>query len=407
MTDNPTNAETDTPTQTDPVKQVSRDGANFTLLGTAHVSKASAEAVRREISQGQFDAVAVELCDARHGAMTNPKDYQELDLFRILKEGKAGLVAANLALSGYQRRIAEQFGIEPGAEMRAALDEAKERNLPVLLVDRNIGVTLKRTYRGIPFFSRMTMMGGLAGGLFTREEISEEEIERLKEGDILESTFTEFAERSEPIYRSLIDERDRYMAAKLRQAANANGHTDVLAVVGAGHLSGLSQYLASDDDPPAEVIQTLDTLPPRRQWTRFIPWAIVAIIFAGFAWGFSRNTDLGWDLVKTWVLYNGVLSAIGGALAAAHPVTIVTAFIAAPLTSLNPTIGAGFVCGAVEAWIRKPRVSDFATLRDDVTTFKGWWGNRVSRTLLVFFFTTLGSAIATWVAGFKIFEQLT
>ena len=241
----------------------------------------------------------------------------------------------------------------------------------------------------------------------SKEEVSEEEIEGLKQGDMLESTFAEFAEDRKDLFVPLIDERDRYMAARLLQELRANEHGQVLAVVGAGHLKGIEGYLRGGIEVPEQVIEDLDQVPRPSRWPRLIPWLVVILVLAGFAVGFARSPALGWQLVIDWVLINGGLSALGALLAAAHPLTVTTAFLAAPITSLNPTIGAGMVTAGVEIFLRKPKVGDFGSLRRDTTSLRGWWRNRVSRTLLVFLFSTLGSAAGTYIAGFRIFGRLT
>jgi len=388
------------------VRRLRLDGTEITLLGTAHVSADSVDDVEREIATGDYDAVAVELCESRYRALTQPGSLEDLDLFQVLRSGRAGMVAASLALGAYQQRLADQFQIRPGAEMEAAINGAGRAALPVYRIDREIGTTLKRIYRRTPWWQRMTLLTGLVASTFSREEISAEEIERLKEGDLLESTFSEFAQRSQTLYESLITERDRYMAARLRQTVERDTPKSLLAVVGAGHLAGLEQALKDTPGDPDDTITALDHLPPRRRWLRLIPWLIVALIIAGFAIGFSRSTYLGFELVAEWIVINGVLSALGAIIAAAHPLTVVTAFVAAPLTSLNPTIGAGFVTAAAELALRKPTVRDFRTLRSDVTRIPGWWRNRVSRTLLVFLLSTVGSAAGTYIAGFRIAGKL-
>jgi pheromone shutdown-related protein TraB len=393
--------------QQQPVRHVTRDGVDYTLLGTAHVSRASAEAVKELAGSGQFDSIAVELCQARYDALTAERKWTDLDLYKIIREGKAGLVMANLALSAYQRRIAEQFGIEPGAEMRAAAVAAKEHGLPLQLVDRDLATTLRRSYASVPWYKRMYLMAGLALGMVSSDEIDEEAIEKLKEGDILESTFTEFAEQSPELFEALISERDRYMAARLREENAGSEGRKVLVVIGAGHMEGLAQHLGHGSAPPADERRRLDALPPRARWPRIIPWAIMVLILLGFIIGFSRSPELGWQLVFIWVAINGGLAAMGALVARGHPLTVLSAVIAAPLTSLNPTIAAGMVTGLVESWLRKPRVSDLENLRFDITTLRGWFRNPATRILLVFFLSNLGSAIGTWVAGFKIFGALT
>jgi pheromone shutdown-related protein TraB len=391
----------------EPTEEISIGNSRILLLGTAHVSRASAERVEELLQSGRFDAVAVELCPSRYQALIDPDALSRMDLFRVLKEGKASMVAANLALGAYQQRIAEQFGIEPGAEQRVAVRHAQEHHLPALLIDREIGVTLKRVLHNITWWKRFGIFAGLLASVISKDEVSEEEIENLKQGDMLETTFAEFAENRQDLYLPLIDERDRYMAARLRQEIEAHEHENVLAVVGAGHLGGIAGYLRQNETEPQRTIEELDHLPRPSRWPKLIPWVIVALVLLGFALGFSRSSDLGWQLVWDWVLINGSLSALGALIATAHPLTVITAFLAAPVTSLNPTIGAGMVTAAVEIYLRKPRVGDFGELRHDTTTLSGWWRNRVSRTLLVFLFSTLGSAAGTYLAGFRIFDRLT
>lgn len=388
----------------EPVVEVERDGVHYTLLGTAHVSRASVDAVRRQIDDGRFDAVAIELCPSRHRALTNADGWREVNLFSIIREGKAGMMMASLALAAYQRRIAEQFGIEPGAEMKAAMQAAEMHGLPLELIDREIGTTMRRTSSALSWWRRWLLINGMIVSLFSRDEFSEDDIERLKRGDILNETFSEFASASPALYNSLIAERDRYMAAKLRLMQPGGGRR-VLAVIGAGHLEGTAKALTEIRDPAAEI-RRLDEQPRRRSWWKLVPWLILVAVLGGFALGFSRSPELGTALVLTWVLINGGLSALGAAIARAHPLTILTAMLAAPLTSLNPTIGAGMVTGAVEAWLRKPRVADFESLRDDVVHLSGWWKNRVARVFLVFFLSNLGSAVGTWVAGLSMIRQL-
>jgi pheromone shutdown-related protein TraB len=389
-----------------PISTVHRDGVEYTIIGTAHVSKASADAVAQLASEGDFDAIAVELCQARYDSLTAERKWTDLDLFKIIRERKTGLVMANLALSAYQRRIAEQFGIEPGAEMRAALVAAKKRDIPLQLVDRDLATTLRRSYSSVPWYKRFYLMAGLALGMVSSEEIDEEEIEKLKEGDILESTFTEFAEQSPELFEALITERDRYMAARLREENTSEPGRKVLLVIGAGHMEGLSDHLQNSSENPIEERKKLEHMPRRARWPRFIPWAIMALILSGFYIGFSRSPELGWQLVFIWIAINGGLAALGALIARAHPLTILSAIVAAPLTSLNPTIAAGMVTGLVESWIRKPRVTDLENLRFDIITLKGWFRNPATRILLVFFFSNLGSGVGTWVAGFKIIGAL-
>ncbi|MGR8947709.1 MAG: TraB/GumN family protein [Gammaproteobacteria bacterium] len=388
-----------------PVQDIELNGALVRLLGTAHVSRTSVEAVKAEIEHNDWDAVAVELCASRFRSFDDPNALQHLDLYQVFKTGKAPMVTAMLAMGAFQQRIAEQFGIEPGAEMRAAIEGAKENNVELELIDREVGTTLRRIYSNVPWYRRFYLFSGLIASVVVNEDIDEEEIEKLKEGDILETTFAQFSESASEIYEPLIDERDLFMAAKLQQAA-AKGNKKILAVVGAGHLKGLSTYLREGVQNPDSELARLNEVPQSRSWLKKLPWLIVLLVFIGFGIGFSRSPELGWTLVAEWVVINGGLSALGAAIAGGHIFTIATAFLAAPITSLNPTIGAGIVTGLMEAYIRKPTVGDFSRLRSETSSFSGWRKNRVAKTLLVFFLSTLGSAIGTYLAGFRISQHL-
>ncbi len=388
-----------------PIVEVERDGVHYTLLGTAHVSQASVDAVRALIEQRPFDAVAVELCATRHHALTTPDAIAQLDIFRVIREGKIGLVAANLALSAYQRRLAEQLGVEPGAEMREAIEVAAEQSLPVWCIDRDIGITLRRTYAAVGFWRKATLMSGLAMSLVIDDEVDEAEIERLKQGDILESSFHEFAKRDETLFRALIDERDRYMAASLRDSAEPSV-SRVLAVVGAGHLAGLAKYLADDLVDPSTETAELKQIPPSKSWGTWLAAAITIFLLGGFAWGFYQGADIGTDLVLHWILITGLGGAIGCLAAGGHPLSIISAFIASPLTPFHPALSSGMVSAWVEAWLRRPRVADFSQLRDDVGSMRGWWRNRVARVFVNFFLTNLGTVAGVYLAGWGILKRL-
>lgn len=389
-----------------PIARVRRGDVEYVLLGTAHVSRVSAEAVTAILDRESFDAVAVELCEPRFQSMRDPEAFRKLDLFQVIRQGKAGLIAANLALSAFQRRLAEQFGIEPGAEMKAAIDGAEQRGLPVWLVDREIGVTLKRAYRSVGFIDRLSIIGGLGASLLTREEVSEDEIEKLKHGDLLGSMFNEFARESPPLYDALIGERDRFMTARLREESATSPARRVLVVIGAGHLAGIERELATQTDMPRPLLEKLSKLPPTSPWPKWIAIGVFVIIAAAIGFTFTRGARAGTDALLAWVLFTGGFAAVGAIAAAAHPLSVLAAFIAAPLKPFRPGIPASAISAGVEAWLRHPRVADFDTLRDDVSHWTGWWKNRIARTLLNFMFVTLGTVIGEYVAGFHIIKNL-
>ncbi|MCG5530756.1 TraB/GumN family protein [Halorhodospira halochloris] len=388
-----------------PRKTVTVDGTEIVLLGTAHISQASTDEVIAEIGSGQYDAVAVELCESRLRSLTDPHYLENLDLFQVLREGRGGLIMANLALGAYQQRLAEQLGVEPGAELKAAAQQAEDNGAELVLIDREVGTTMRRLYRNVPWYQRFGLIGGLIASVATSQKIDSEDVERLKKGDIMESTFREMAQSSKTLYKPLIEERDRYMAARVLEQC-AGKFRKVLVVLGAGHLEGVASALEKPVRAPDAEVKELDTCPPPSRWPKFLAWAVVVIVLSGFALGFAQSPELGWTLVATWVLLNGGLSALGVAIAYGHPITVAGAFLAAPLTSLNPTIGAGFVAAAIELTVRRPRVGDFRSLRKHVTRWQGWWTNRVARTLLVFLFASIGSAAGTYLAGARIIERL-
>ncbi|HVI60212.1 MAG TPA: TraB/GumN family protein [Luteimonas sp.] len=383
---------------------VERDGVRYTLLGTAHVSRDSVEAVRAAIDTGAFDAVAVELDTQRMQALSDPDALAKLDLVKVIREGKAALFAANLGLAAYQRRLAEQLGIEPGAELKAAADEGHARGLPVHLIDREVGTTFKRISARLGFFGRIRLVSGLLAGLLVDDEVGEDEIEKLKQGDMLEASFGEFARQSPALYATLIDERDRYMAARLRESSGQA--RDVLAVVGAGHLQGLARYLREETREPRAICEELDVVRRKSK----VPWftmVLTALVLGGIGWGFWRGGfAVGADLLEQWVVFTAGLAALGCLLAGGHPLSILAGAVAAPLKPFRPGIPSGTFSALAELRMRKPAYGDFLALRDDAQTLRGWYRNRVARVVLNFILTNLGTGIGVWLAGARIVGKL-
>lgn len=388
-----------------PVRIVERDGVRYTLLGTAHVSQASVEAVERAIESGRFDAVAVELDAQRLQALTNPDALAKLDLVEVIRKGRVALFAANLALAAYQRRLAEQLEIEPGAELKRAVVMANERNLPVHLIDREVGLTFKRASQRLGFFGKIKLVMGLGAGLFASEEVGEDEIEKLKQGDMLEASFGEFASESPALYETIIGERDRYMATRLREVHHP-AQREVLAVVGAGHLAGLAKYLETDTDAPGPLRESLEDVPKKRN----IPWitlAILAIVLTGIGVGFYRGgLGVGSELLAVWAMYTGGLAGLGCLLAGSHPLSILTAIVVAPFKPFRLSIPTGAFSALVEARLRKPAYEDFLKLRDDAQSVRGWYRNRVTRVVLTFMLTNLGSMLGLWLTGFQVWGKV-
>ncbi|TBR40697.1 MULTISPECIES: TraB/GumN family protein [Dyella] len=395
--------------QGQPIERVFRDGVEYVVLGTAHVSRTSVEAVDALLDLEHFDAVAVELCPSRAQGMRHPDAIKQMDLFQVIRQGKAGMVGASLVLSSFQKRLADQYGIQPGAEMKAAMDGADLRGVPVWLVDREVGTTLKRAWRGVSFMQRFGLLGGLIASVFERENIEEQEIEKLKQGDMLESAFGEFARDSAPLYQALIAERDAYMAARLREEAKRSGFAEqrrVLVVIGAGHLKGMCEALRSQQDDPATLAAELAKSPPKSKWPKYLAIGLVLAVFAAIAFAFHRNAALGAQALRDWVMWTAGLSALGAIVAGGHPLSVLAAAIAGPIKPFRPGIPSGGISAMVEAWVRKPRVADFDTLRDDIGHWRGWWRNRIARTLLNFFLVCIGTVAAEYIAGIHIFKSL-
>ncbi len=366
------------------------DGKRIILVGTAHVSKESVDLVEAIIKDVKPDTVCVELCESRAQSIRQKDHWQEMDIIKVIKEKKAFLLLSNLMLASFQKRIANRLEVAPGQEMIQAMDSAEAVGAAVHLADRDIRITLSRTWRSMGLWGKIKLLFQLVLSLGEVDEISEADVEKMKQQDMLASILDEVGKSMPQVRTCLIDERDRYLAEKIRTAP---GQT-IVAVVGAGHVPGIKQYW----DQPIDV-NALESLPAKSplsgffKW--FIPFGICILIIYGF---FRGGADAGADMVTWWILANGILAGLGALIALGHPLTILSSILAAPLTSLNPMIAAGWVSGLVEAFSRKPKVKDFENLPLDILSVKGFWRNKVTRILLVVVFTNLGSAAGTFVA---------
>ncbi len=375
------------------VTHVKAGDKDIYLVGTAHVSKDSVEDVRRTIEQVRPDTVCVELCKARHEAIMQADNWGKMDIVKIIRQKKAVFLLAQLIMSSFYRRLGEKLGVQPGAEMIEGIRMAEQTGAQLVLADRDIEITLKRVWGYLGFMSKLKLAMQFMMGIFTSEEIDADMIEQLKQQDQLESVMAEFAGRYPEIKRRLIDERDSFLAQKIRTAP---GKTAV-AVVGAGHVDGIKSQLHE-----AHSLDELMELPPKPLWPVFFKWGVPLLIVAMIVYGFTKSSENGWGNVYIWFFVNGILSALGAAIAFAHPLAILTAFVAAPITSLNPFLAAGWFAGLVQAVIKKPKVSDLENLPEATTTLKGFWANPVIRILLVVALANLGSVIGTHVAGLWI-----
>ncbi len=371
------------------IEHINQDNKQIILVGTAHVSRSSVEEVRQAIEDTNPEIVAVELCQNRYDVLKNPKTWQETDIIKIIKEKKAAFLFANLVLASFQKRIGEKLGIRPGQEMKEAIDIAEGAGLPVALIDRSVQITLQRAWRKLTVKERFKLMGTSLAAIFTTDDLEEDEIERFKEKDVLTAAIDELAKQAPTIKQVLLDERDAYMAKKILEQ-----DTDkILAVVGAGHVNGLIKQLQN----PLDDISPLEEVPAKKpglfKW--LLPCAIFILVIAGFFYG---GSDQGFEMVKWWLASNAFFAALGATIALSHPVTIMVAAVASPITSLNPTLAAGWFAGLSEAFFRKPKVSDFELIQEDLGSLKGFWKNSITRILMVVILANIGSSLGAYLA---------
>lgn len=381
------------------VRVIEFEGKTLYLIGTAHVSQKSVDVVKETIQKIAPETVCVELDEQRLESLRDKNRWEKLDLKQILKNGQMPTLIANLVLSSYQKRMGNHLGVKPGSELIAAVEEAESIQAHIDLSDRNIQITLKRAWRKTPFLKKMMLSSGLLSSLFEKEELSEEQLSDLKEKDTLSAMMDEMGDEMPTIKQVLIDERDQYLAEKIRQAP---GKT-IVAVVGAGHCPGITRIIENKEVVDMDEIVTL---PSSFGIGTLIMWAIPTIIIGSFLWLFSQNSQLATESSIVWILANGIPASIGALIALAHPLVIITAFIAAPITSLVPTIGAGVVTGLLQVYLMPPRVKELETMADDIGTTSMWWKNRVLKVFLAFLLPSVGSAIGTAIGAADLINAL-
>jgi len=362
----------------------------ITLIGTAHVSRESAELVQQIIEEEKPDVVCVELCESRYQSMTQKNKWQNTNLLKVIKEKKAFLLLSNLMLAYFQKKIGQKLGIRPGEEIMRAIQAAKSVEARIHLADRDIRTTLSRTWRFMGLWTKIKLLFQLVTSVGEMDSIKEEDIEKMKRKDVLEMFLSEIGKSFPEIRLILIDERDQYLAHKIRTAPGKR----IVAVVGAGHVPGIQSYWEKHID-----LEALNQVPPKGKVLGFLKWGIpvfiVGLIILGF---FYAGISTGTYMIKWWVLANAILAGLGAAIALGHPITVLSAIVASPLTSLNPMIAAGWVAGLVEVFLGKPKVKDFERLSEDISSLKGFWKNKITRILLVVAFTNIGSSLGTFVA---------
>lgn len=369
------------------------DGRELILIGTAHVSRQSAEQVKAVIEAEQPDSVCIELDAQRYQSVTDKNKWKEMDIFKVIKEKKSSLLLMNLAISSFQNRLADQFGIKPGQEMLQGIESAKEVGAELVLADRNIQVTFSRIWSNIGFMGKAQLLTSVFYSIFSSETISEEDLEKMKSQDTLNAVLNDFTKSFPKLKTPLIDERDQYLAQKIKDAPGQK----VVAVLGAAHIPGITNEIHHEHD-----LKKLAEVPPKSNWPKILGWAIPILLVVLLAITFYNNPAAGIDGTISWVLWTASLGAIGAALAFGHPLAILTAFVGGPVGALHPLLAAGWFSGLMQAYIRRPNVGDFETLSKDVFTLKGFWENKVTRVLLVVVLTNIGTSAGNIIGGADI-----
>ncbi|GMV39415.1 MAG: hypothetical protein AMXMBFR64_11310 [Myxococcales bacterium] len=378
----------DAPALPDNIRIIDVDGRLVHLVGTAHVSEASVHEVRQVIRDLRPDTVCVELDQGRYEALTDDSRWRRLDVFKVIREGKTLFLLVSLAIAAWQKRLGDRLGVKPGAELLAATEEATAIGAKVVLIDRDVHITLKRTWRNLSFLSKAKLLGAfLAGG--EEGEIESKDIEKLKDNASLSQAMEELGKMLPEVKEPLIDERDRYMIAGIRAAEGAR----LVAVVGAAHVGGMIRHLHTEVDRAK-----LDVLPPPARWTQVVKWILPALILYLFWRGAqAQHVESFRQVLTAWILPNSIFCALLTAIAGGKPLSVLAGFIASPITSLNPMVPAGLVVGLLEAWLRKPTVEDAEAIPHAIESLRGIYANRATRVLLVTVASTLGSAMGAWV----------
>ena len=370
------------------------------LVGTAHVSRKSVNLVNKTIKEKQPDCVCVELDEKRYNSLAKKKRWQTLDLKEIIRRKQLSTLLINLVLASYQKRLGAQLGVQPGMELIEAARTAEKYNIPLVLADRDVRVTMRRAWKKTSFYKKGLLLANLLASLFDDTEINEEKLTELKTTDVLSELMNELGQAMPELKKVLIDERDIFLSEKIKAAKGQK----VVAVVGAGHVAGIKKVI--QEDHQAEI-EEINTIPPVSPAWKFFGWSIPLVIIASIVIiGFNKGSAVAGDNVVYWILANGIPSSIGALIAFGHPLTILAAFVGAPITSLTPVIGAGYVCAFVQVMTCPPVVMEFEQVLEDMSRISRWWKNKLLRVFLCFMLPGFGSLIGTWIGGFEIIKNL-
>jgi len=369
------------------------------LVGTSHVLKESAELVKKVVSEENPDSVCVELDEARYQSIQNPKAWENTDIVQVIKTKKVGFLLANLVLSSYQKKIAQKLNTTVGQEILQGMESAREIKAELILADRSIQTTFLRIWRKLSFWEKGKL---LLGVLFSDEEndnnqISDDAVKKIMEEDMLEAAMSDMHKQFPKIGEILISERDQHLASKIKNAPGKK----IVAILGAAHLKGVKEEIFKSQD-----MESITEIPPKSPISNIVGWAIPVCIIGLVSYGFITNIQTGFHQLSSWILWNGVLASLFTAISLGHPLSIITAFIAAPFTSLNPFMACGWFAGLTEAIVRKPTVQDVINIPTDIFSIKGFYKNRFLRTMLIVIMANIGSSIGTMIAGIDIVKNL-
>lgn len=381
------------------IYRIKKDDREIVLIGTAHISQVSKDLVRATIEAETPDTVCVELDEGRLKSIKEPDRWKKTDLKQVIKNKQLGTLIANLVLGSYQKRMGAQTGVKPGSELKEAVDCAEGRGAELVLADRDIKITLRRTWACTPWYRKLSLLGGLFASIFDKTEVSEEDLAKIKEQDALSAMMQDFGKSFPEVKQVLIDERDQFLASKIK---NASGKK-IVAVVGAGHMNGIAKIIEEDRELPSE--ESISVIPKSAPIWKIIGWAIpVAIIASIIAVGVHAGFEKAGELSLQWAMLTGGGAMLGTVIAGGHPVTILVALVAAPFTGLTPLIGVGFFTALTQVYMRPPRVSEMETLADDIWQVRRWWKNRVTRVILCFLCPGIPAIIGKILAIFKIYQ---
>jgi pheromone shutdown-related protein TraB len=382
------------------VHLIKKGGREFIIVGTAHISRQSADLVREVIENEKPDVVCVELDEKRMMALSEKNRWENLDLKNIIRQKQLSTLIVNLVLSSYQKKLGEKLGVTPGTELLEAVNTSREKNIPIELCDREVRITLRRAWHSMSFWQKLKFLFGGLAGIFEKQELTEEKLAELRSKDVLSEMMDELGKAMPVLKEVIIDERDQYIAQKMKESKGEK----IVSVVGAGHVKGILKTLESNSSIDLKKIEVIPTASPV---AKIIGWGIPAIIISSILFiGYSKGLNEAGDNAIFWILANGIPSALGALIAVAHPLTVLAAFFAAPVTSLSPLIGAGYVAAFVQAYFQPPIVKDFQSVSENAKKLSMWWKNKLLKVLLVFILASLGSVLGTWVGLVEIVKNV-